>query len=336
MADRALTGPFATPSARRRYALTLGALTVLAGLVAFGLLAWDNPLPVGSEGFWIIAEMRATSLVVLAVVVTGQAVATVAFQCAAANRIVTPSIMGFEALYVAISTAAVYFFGAAGLGRLQGLPQYVLSVALMVVLAVLLFGSLLTSRRRSIHAMLLVGIVIGGGLGSMSAFMQRLLTPSEFDVLTARLFGSVANADPSYLPVAVPLCLVATLALWLRSRRINVMGMGPDVAQNLGVDHRREVMITLFWVAVLMATSTSLVGPLTFLGFLVALLTYQLAGTWDHRYLFPFAALLGFVILGGAYFLLKHVFYAEGAVAIIIELVGGLVFLAVVLRKGTL
>ena len=114
------------------------------------------------------------------------------------------------------------------------------------------------------------------------------------------------------------------------------MGMGPDVAQNLGVDHRREVMITLFWVAVLMATSTSLVGPLTFLGFLVALLTYQLAGTWDHRYLFPFAALLGFVILGGAYFLLKHVFYAEGAVAIIIELVGGLVFLAVVLRKGTL
>ena len=85
-----------------------------------------------------------------------------------------------------------------------------------------------------------------------------------------------------------------------------------------------------------MAVSTALVGPMVFLGFLVATLAYQAAGTHDHRYILPVAALLGFVVLSGAYFIMRHVFYAEGVVSIIIELIGGSVFLFVILRKGRL
>ena len=85
-----------------------------------------------------------------------------------------------------------------------------------------------------------------------------------------------------------------------------------------------------------MAISTALVGPMTFLGFLVATLAYQFADTYDHRYIFPMATLIGFVVLTGSYFVMNHIFYAQGIVSIIIELVGGLVFLAVILRKGTL
>ncbi len=112
--------------------------------------------------------------------------------------------------------------------------------------------------------------------------------------------------------------------------------MGRDVTTNLGLDHRREVMIVLFLVSVLMAVSTALIGPMTFLGFLVATLAYQFAGTHDHRYIFPVAVLTGFVILTGAYFVLKNIFYAQGAVSIIIEAVGGATFLIVILRKGRL
>lgn len=330
------SGAFASNSARSRYTVLMLVLGALAVVIAAAMLAWDNPLPYGTPGFWRIAELRATNLLVVALVVVCQGTATVAFQSAANNRIITPSIMGFEALYMAISTAAVYLLGAAGVSALQGVPQFALTVALMVTFALVLYGWLLAGRRGNMQVMLLVGIVLGGGLGSLSAFMQRLLTPSEFDVLTARLFGSVSNADASYLPLAVPLCLSSAAALWWRSRRLNLVSLGRDVTTNLGLVHRREVMITLFLVSVLMATSTALVGPLTFLGFLIAMLSYQLAGTWDHRYLLPLAALLGFVVLGGAYVVLKHLFYAEGAVSIIIEIVGGSAFLYVILRKGTL
>lgn len=327
---------FPNHKARRRYWILLAALSLLACFFAVGTLVWNNPMPFGSSGFWRITEMRATSLVVIAIVVVCQATATVAFQTATNNRIITPSIMGFEALYVAISTAAVYFLGAVGVVALQGTPQFLLQIALMVFFSLALYGWLLSGKYGNLQVMLLVGIILGGGLGSVSTFMQRLLTPSEFDILTARLFGSVSNADASYLPVAIPLCVAAAAALWWRARKLNLVALGRDITTNLGLNHRREIMIVLFLVSVLMAVSTALIGPMTFLGFLVATLAYQFANTYDHRYVFPVAVLTGFVVLTGAYFVLKNIFYAEGAVSIIIEAVGGSVFLYVLLRKGRL
>lgn len=335
-AQRSSAGAFATPAARRRYAIVVVVLLALSVFFAGGLLAWDNPLPFGTPGFWRIAELRLTNVIVMGVVAFCQAMATVSFQTATNNRIITPSIMGFESLYVAIQTGVVYFAGAASLVAFSGMTQFVVQVSLMVLLATALYTWLLAGRRGSMHVMLLVGIIIGGGLGSVSTFMQRLLTPSEFDVLNARLFGSVSNADASLLPIAIPLCLAAGLALWLSARRLNVVAMGSDVANNLGLNHRWETIRILFLISILMAVSTALVGPLTFLGFLVATLAYQFADTYDHRRIFPVAMLIGFVVLSGAYFLMNHVFYAQGVVGIIIELVGGSVFLYVILRKGRL
>lgn len=320
----------------KRYWLVLAILIVLVLASSFGLLAWENPMPVGSEGFWLIAELRASSLVVMLIVAVCQAVATVSFQTVTNNRIITPSIMGFESLYVAVQTTAVFALGAAGITALQGVPQFVAQLVIMVGLSLALYGWLLSGKYGNLQIMLLVGIILGAGLGSISTFMQRLLTPSEFDVLTARLFGSVANADLSYLPIAIPLVVIATLLLWLRARRLNVLALGKETSTNLGLNHRREVMWVLFLVSILMAVSTALVGPMTFLGFLVATLAYQLADSHDHRYIFPIAVLTAMVVLAGSYFVMKNIFYAQGVVSIIIELVGGTVFLIFILRKGRL
>lgn len=329
-------GAFQTSQSKRRYWLVVGALVVAALLFTAGLLSWGNPMEFGTRGYWLIAQRRLNSVIAMAVVALCQDVATVAFQTVTNNRIITPSIMGFESLYVAIHTSTVYFLGAAGLNNARTLEMFLIQLVLMVGLSLILYTWLLAGDNPNMHAMLLVGIVLGGGLGSVSTFMQRLLTPSEFDVLTARLFGSVNNADPAYYPLAVPLVLVAAGLMVLNSRRLNVLGLGRDVAVNLGVNHKKHAVFTLVLVSVLMAVSTALVGPMTFLGFLVATLAYQFADTYDHRYVFPMAALLGYCILAGAYFVMNHIFYAQGVVSIIIELVGGLTFLIVVLRKGRL
>ena len=234
-------GSLPSRRAQRRYRVVLGILIVLAVGFGFGLLAWDNPMPFGTPGFWRIAELRGTSIIVMAVVAICQAMATVAFQTATNNRIITPSIMGFESLYIAVQTGAVFFLGAAGVTAVQGVPQFVLQILIMVGLSLALYGWLLSGKYGNIHVMLLVGIIIGGGLGSVSAFMQRLLSPSEFDVLTARLFGSVSNADASYLPIAIPLCLGAGALLLLNARRLNVVALGADTTTNLDLNHGCEV-----------------------------------------------------------------------------------------------
>lgn len=331
-----VSGPLPTGRVRRRYWIVLSILIILALGFAGGLLAYDNPMPPGTPGFWLIAQMRSVNVLVMLLVAFCQAMATVSFQTATNNRIITPSIMGFESLYIAVQTGAVFFLGAAGVTAIQGVPQFALQLVLMVGLSMALYGWLLSGKNGNLQIMLLVGIVLGGGLGAVSSFMQRLLTPSEFDVLTARLFGSISNADVSYLPVAIPLAVVAGTLLWLNAKRLNVIALGKDASTNLGLNHRFETMRVLFLVSILMAVSTALVGPMTFLGFLVATLAYQLADTHDHRYVFPVAILVGFVVLSGAYFVMKNVFYAQGVVSIIIEAVGGTVFLIFILRKGRL
>ncbi|WP_449373798.1 iron chelate uptake ABC transporter family permease subunit [Arthrobacter psychrolactophilus] len=331
-----VSGPLPTGRARRRYWIVLSILIVLALGFAGGLLAYDNPMPPGTPGFWLIAKMRSVNVLIMLLVAFCQAMATVSFQTATNNRIITPSIMGFESLYIAVQTGAVFFLGAAGVTAIAGVPQFALQLVLMVGLSMALYGWLLSGKNGNLQIMLLVGIVLGGGLGAVSSFMQRLLTPSEFDVLTARLFGSISNADVSYLPVAIPLAAVAGTLLWLNAKRLNIIALGKDASTNLGLNHRFETMRVLFLVSILMAVSTALVGPMTFLGFLVATLAYQLADTHDHRYVFPVAILVGFVVLSGAYFVMKNVFYAQGVVSIIIEAVGGTVFLIFILRKGRL
>jgi iron complex transport system permease protein len=329
-------GSLPTARARRRYWAIMAGLVVTSAAVALGLLAWDNPMPITDDGFWLIAQLRMKNLVVLAIVALSQAFATVAFQTVTNNRIITPSIMGFESLYVAIQTGAMYFFGVTAIVDLKGLTPFAIQLVVMVGLSLALYGWLLSGRYGSVAIMLLIGVVIGGGLGSIATFMQRTLTPSEFDILSARLFGSIANSDSAYLPLAIPLCVLACIAIFASSGRLNVLALGRDTTSNLGLNHRFEMMKILFFVSILMAVSVSMIGPMVFLGFLVAMLAYQFSDTYDHKYILPMAALIAFTILGGAYFIMKNIFYAQGVVSIIVEVVGGVAFLIVIMRKGRL
>ena len=330
------TGAFVSPAARRRWWIIFAAVCAVALLSCLGLLVGKNPAPVGTPVFWRLARRRAFAVLAITLVAVCQGMATVAFQTVANNRIITPSILGFESLYRAIHTSTIFFLGVAGLHASATVGNFVGQLGLMIALTLVLYSWLLTSQRASMHAMLLIGVMLGAGLGSISTFMQRLLTPSEFDVLTARLFGSIANAQKEFFPIAVPLVAVAALALVLLTRRLSVLSLGRETATNLGLNHRRTSVVVLILVSILMATSTALVGPMTFLGFLVATLSYQFSDTHDHRFIFAMAVALGIAILSSAYFVMNHIFNTQGVVSIIIEFVGGLAFIVTILRKGRL
>lgn len=311
----------------------LGAVVLAAAVL---LLTWDIPLDPGQRGYWLAVDLRVTTVATVAIVACCQAVATVLFHTATGNRILTPSIMGFDALYVVMQTALVFFFGGAALAATDGLAKVALQSALMVGFATLLYGWLFAGRRGNLHIMLLIGIVLGVGFSSLSTVMQRLLTPSDFDLLSARLFGNLGNSHPEYLPWAAGIVVVVLVMVWRRRRRLDVLTLGREIATNLGLAYKREVIVLLVLVAVLISVSTTLVGPMTFFGFIVATLAYQLSGSSRHAVILPFAALLGMATLLGGYFVLRHVFYAAGMLTVIIEFAGGLFFIVYLLRKGAL
>lgn len=326
----------AAPARAPRVWLRFVLLAVVVAAAAVMLLTWSIPLDPAQRGYWLAVELRVTTVVTVAIVACCQAVATVLFHTATGNRILTPSIMGFDALYVVMQTALVFFFGGAALAATDGLVKVALQSLLMVGFATLLYGWLFAGRRGNLHIMLLIGIVLGVGFSSLSTVMQRLLTPSDFDLLSARLFGNLSNSNPEYLPWAAVIVAIVIGVVWHRRRRLDVITLGRDVATNLGIAYKREVTVLLILVAVLISVSTTLVGPMTFFGFIVATLSYQLAGSSRHAVVLPFAGLLGMATLLGGYFVLRHVFYAAGMLTVIIEFAGGLFFIVYLLRKGAL
>ena len=327
---------FRSKREERRYWIMLAAFIALGLLAAYGLLVYNNPVPVTSASFIPVVKRRMVALTAMIIAAVCQSLATVAFQSSTNNRIITPSLLGFEALYSTIHTSTMFFGGAAVFLSFAGVSAFLLQVVVMVVMCLLLFGWLLAGKQGNLQLMLLIGVIIGTGLRSVSAFMRRLLAPSEFDLLQAKLFGSVSNANADYFPVAIPLVAVAAVLVFAYSKKLNVLSLGKNASTSLGVNNQFGTIYTLVLVSVLMSISTALVGPLTFFGFLVATMTYLAAPTYDHRYIFPMSLAIGFVVLTCSYFFMYHVFRAQGVVSVIIELFGGIVFLIVILRKGSL
>lgn len=320
----------------RKYYILFAGFLILSILAAAGLILYKNPVPIDSPSFKPVLKRRMVAVVAMAIVALCQSFATISFQTATNNRLITPSLMGFEAMYSAIHTSIIFFLGAKALDNFKGPWAFYLQVMLMMILSTALYTWLLNSKRKNVDLLLLVGVIFGAGLRSISSFMRRLLSPSEFDALQARLFGSVNNADSSYFPVAIPLVLAVVIILMLNAKRLNILSLGKDCCTNLGIDYSRQTKIILALSSILVSISTALVGPITFLGFLVSTIIYQLIKTYDHRFILPIAACLSFLILAGSYFLMYHVFNAQGVVSIIIELFGGLAFLILLFRKGNL
>ena len=321
---------------RPRIALRFGILILVVVVAAVGVLTWNVPGEPGSRAFWLAVNLRVVSVATIALVACCQAVATVLFHTATANRTLTPSSMGFDALYAATQTALVFCCGSAALSATDGLLKIVVQSVLMVGFATLLYGWLFAGRRGNLHIMLLVGVVLGVGFGSLSTVMQRLLTPSDFDILSARLFGNLSNSDAEYLPWGALVVAVVLVLVWRARHRLDVLALGREASVNLGLAYRRGVIGTRAPAPGLISVSPTMVGPMTFFGFIVATLAYQLAGSAQHRVVLPFAVLLGMATLLGAYVVLRHVFYAAGMLSIIIEFVGGVFFLVYLLRKGSL
>jgi iron complex transport system permease protein len=306
---------------------------VLAGLalVALGCVAlfltWDVKAP------WsFVLPFRGRKLWGLVLCAHAVAVSTVLFQTVTGNRILTPSIMGFDALFALIQTLFVFLLGGLAFVTLPAELRFTVNAAVMIVAALLLFRLLFTRNARSLHLLVLVGIVFGVLFRSLSGLMQRLINPNDFAVLQDVMFASFNSIEPTLLGVATFGLAGASLAVLPLLARLDVLLLGREPAIGLGVDHRRTVSLVLAIVAVMVSISTALVGPVLFLGLLVANLAYLLMPDHRHAAVLPAAILLSVVALVGGQAILEHAFGYDTALAVIIEFAGGILFLALLLK----
>ena len=273
---------------------------------------------------------------VAAMVVTGCAIAfsTVVFQTITQNRILTPSVMGLDSMYEVVQTLIFFFAGSMSVWVLNKYLNFGAAILAMVLFALILYRFLFKANKHPIYLLLLIGMIIGTLLGSLVTFLQVLIDPVEYLSLQNLLFASFSNIKPDLLYIAIAILLVAFIIGYRMLGDLDVMSLGRENAINLGVNYDRMVMNMLILSSVLIATSTALVGPITFFGLIVANLSYQFFATYKHSILILGASLISIVALVGGQFFVEHVFELRTTLSVIINFIGGIYFIYLLLKES--
>ncbi|PPA70902.1 iron chelate uptake ABC transporter family permease subunit [Jeotgalibacillus proteolyticus] len=305
--------------------LLLAAVSLL--LVAVYMLTnaggnWDYILP--RRGMKIVA-----------MIVTGGtiAVSTVIFQTITNNRILTPSILGLDSLYMLLQTAAIFIVGSGSAMMMNRNLNFLVTVLAMVLFSGLLYKLLFKKEGSNIYFLLLLGLIFGTFFSSISTFLQVLIDPNEFQMVQDRMFASFNNIHTDIVWAGLAVIGLGVIVMRPYLKYLDVLSLGKDQAINLGVDYDRVVKRLFLIIAVFISVATALVGPITFLGLLVANVTYEVMKTYKHSYLFAASVFISIIALVGGQLLVERVFSFTTTLSVIINFVGGVYFLYLLLRE---
>lgn len=271
-----------------------------------------------------------------AMVITAVAIAysTVVFQTITHNRILTPSVMGLDSMYEVVQTLIYFFFGSMSIWVVNKYLNFGVAILAMVLFALILYRLLFRADKHPIYFLLIVGMILGALLGNLVTFLQVIIDPVEYLSLQSRLFASFTKVKAELLLIAALILLIAFVYGYSIIKKLDVLSLGRDNATSLGVNYDRMVMNILILSSVLIATSTALVGPITFFGLIVANLSYQFFNTYKHSVLIAGASLIAIVTLVGGQFLVEHVFELRTTLSVIINFIGGVYFIYLMLKES--
>ena len=313
--------------------IALGTVTVAPadtlGILTHRLLGWPvaQTWPATSET--IVMELRVPRVLTAMLVGLGLAVAGVTFQGLLRNPLADPYVLGTAsgaALGAAIAVLIPMQFALLGLGLVNVFAFIGAIVAVVLVHQIAGGGG-----RSTLTSLLLTGYAVGSLLAAGLA-LAMYLSGSQLRQIFFYLLGSLAGADWQSLVIGLPVIVVGSLLIMLRSRSLNGLLLGDETARHLGVDVRRERAILLGLASLVTAAAVALAGLIGFVGLVVPHVVRLLVGP-NARLVLPLSA-----IFGGAFLIVADLgarIPGELPVGIITAVIGAPVFVLLLRRYRT-
>lgn len=273
---------------------------------------------------------------VIAIALGGGCIAftTVVFQTITNNQILTPSVLGLDSLYVLVQTIIVFLFGSTSTFIINKNYNFILNVLVMVIASVLLYKVLFEKGKNDIFFLLLVGMIFGTLFKSGSSFVQVMIDPNEFLALQTKMMASLNNINTDILIIALIMIIAIIPFIYDDIKYLDVLSLGREQAINLGVDYDKLVKKMIIIISILVSISTALVGPMTFLGLIVANIAREGLKTYKHKYLIIGATLISMITLVGGQFFVQHIFKFNTTLSVIINFIGGIYFIQLLLKES--
>lgn len=310
-------------------------LAFLAVLVLISVLFYlfYNSYPQKPKLFAYILSLRLPTLICMVIASISIGVATLIFQSIVNNRIVTPALLGMNSIYSFLHTAAVFVLGTGSTLYLNANLAFAVDLVTMGVVATFIYWYLFVKTGHNILYIMLIGTVLSSLFGSIQSSMIRVMDPNEYDALLTTLVADFNNVNGEIIALAVFMLCAIAFILRKELKLLDVITMGRHQAINLGVDYDNVIRKLLFGVVLCMAVATATIGPVSFLGLIVANMSRQVLKTYKHSHLIVGASLMGMVALIGGQMISQHIFHFTVPVSTFVTIAGGIYFLYLLLFK---
>ncbi len=282
----------------------------------------------GSTEHIVIQSVRLPRAFIAASVGASLAISGVLMQTLTRNPLASPDIFGVNAGAGLAVVIAITIFGVSNLYLFTWLSFIGAAIA---AISVYMIGSI---GREGLTPLKLT--LAGAAMTAMVASLTQGLLVSNEALLDQVLFwlaGSVAGRNLENLTAVLPYLAIGwTLAL-LASVKINVLSMGEDVAKGLGLNTALIKIIMGLIVILLAGGSVAVAGPIGFIGIIIPHLTRYIVGT-DHRWVIPFAGLLGAILLIAADIASRYMLMPREVPVGVMTAIIGVPFFIYIARKG--
>lgn len=278
-------------------------------------------------------QIRTPKLIVMVITAFAIGGASLVFQSVINNTIVTPCLLGMNSLYTLIHTGVVFFAGSASILANNANISFAVDLVIMGVTATLIYGWLFKKTNYNVLYVLLIGTVLTSFFSSIQSTLTRVMDPNEYDNLLSTLVASFTNVNSEIIIFSVIILALLVFVLRKDLALLNVITLGRQQAINLGVDYDRTIRRLLLGVTICIAVATAMVGPISFLGLIIANLARQLMQTFRHGQLILASALFGMIVLVGGQLIVEHVFTYAIPVSVFITVGGGIYFLYLLLTR---
>lgn len=305
-------------------------LIVLAAAVAYMVVDVNF---CNEKLFHYSMKIRTPKLIVMLITAFAIGGASIVFQSIINNTIVTPCLLGMNSLYTLVHTAVVFVAGSGSLLAVNANLSFVVDLVVMGAAAMVIYGYLFRKTKHNVLYVLLIGTVLTSFFSSIQTSLTRVMDPNEYDALLTTLVASFSNVNSEIILFCFIVLGGVIFALRKELSLLNVLTLGKDQAINLGVDYDRCVRRLLLGVTLCIAAATAMVGPISFLGLIIANLSRQLLKTYRHGQLILGSALFGMIVLVGGQLIVEHVFTYSVPVSVFITVGGGFYFLYLLLTN---
>ena len=272
---------------------------------------------------------------IYAMILTGGAIgfSSLIFQTVTNNRILTPSILGIDSLYVLLQTSVVFLLGSSSVIISDGNINFIITISAMLLFSSLIYKFIFKKSSKNIFTLLLVGVVCGTLFESLTTFMQVLIDPVEFQVVQDKMQASFNNVNTDLLFISSIGIIICMGYVYDYLKILDVMSLGREQAINLGVDYDKIMKKMLVVIVLLTSVATALVGPITFLGLLVVNISRQLISSYKHSMLGIATILISVIALIGGQLLVEQLMDFGVSVSVIINFIGGIYFIYLVMKE---